>query len=113
MHYLVSVAKLVKMAPRRSKEPRRISVVEGRAAASLARDLTTASCFIYNNETIKYLFRQSLPEHLLQNCFASGGGCWLQPKSFLHRGHCDGATILLWDRVSQPSCNAGLRPKQS
>jgi hypothetical protein len=36
---------------RRSKEPRRISVVEGRAAASLAQALMTVSCFIYNNET--------------------------------------------------------------
>src|ERR1039458_1935386 len=34
-----------------SKEPRRISGVEGSAAASLARALTTVSCFIYNNET--------------------------------------------------------------
>jgi hypothetical protein len=39
---------------RRSKEPRRISVVEGREAASLARALITDSRFIYNiynNET--------------------------------------------------------------
>src|SRR5450755_4271708 len=36
---------------RRSKEPRRISVVEGRAAASLARALMTVLCFIYTNET--------------------------------------------------------------
>src|SRR5882724_12361173 len=62
---------------RRSKDPRRISVVEGRAAATFARALMIVSCFIYNNETIKNLFRQSLPEHLFQNCFASGGSCWL------------------------------------
>ena len=42
-----------------SKEPRRISVVEGRVAASLARDLRTVSCFIYNNETIKSRFCQA------------------------------------------------------
>src|ERR1700734_644638 len=42
-----------------SKEPRRISVVEGRVAASLARDLRTVSCFIYNNETTKSRFCQA------------------------------------------------------
>src|SRR6266699_1730122 len=50
-----------------SKEPRRISVVEGRAAASLARALTIVSCFIYKNETTKGRFCQYLPEHFFSN----------------------------------------------
>src|SRR5437879_210057 len=50
-----------------SKEPRRISVVEGRAAASLARALTTDVCFIYKNETLKHRFCQYLLQHLFQN----------------------------------------------
>ena len=54
---------------RRSKEPRRISEVEGRALANLARVLMIASCFIYNNETTKPSFRQSLPEHLFPKLF--------------------------------------------
>src|ERR1035438_9278783 len=52
-----------------SREPRRMSVVEGRAAESLARALRIVSCFIYNDETIKRRFCQSLPEHLFQICF--------------------------------------------
>src|ERR1700683_5616615 len=46
-----------------SKEPRRISVVEGRAAASLARVFRIVSCFTYNNETTKELSCQALNEH--------------------------------------------------
>ena len=46
-----------------SKEPRRISVVEGRAAASLARAFKVVSCFTYNNETTKELSCQAPNEH--------------------------------------------------
>src|SRR5437588_2523274 len=52
-----------------SKEPRRISVVEGRAAASLARALMIVVCFIYNNETQGNRFCQSLPKHFFHLCF--------------------------------------------
>src|ERR1700693_1913328 len=41
----------------------RISVVEGRAAASLARDFRIVSCFTYNNETTKELSCQAPNEH--------------------------------------------------
>src|SRR5271169_651146 len=52
-----------------SKEPRRIWVVEGRAAASLVRALRIVCCFIYNNETTEDRFCQYLPEHLFHICF--------------------------------------------
>src|ERR1035441_4801199 len=51
-----------------AREPRRISVVEGRAAASLARVRMSVSCFIYNDETLKRCSCQSLPQHLFQIC---------------------------------------------
>ncbi len=38
-------------------------MVEGRAAASLARVFRIVSCFIYNNETTKELSCQALNEH--------------------------------------------------
>src|SRR5438552_3208416 len=62
-----------------SKEPRRISAVEGRAAASLVRVLMIVSCFIYNDETINARFCQFLPEHLFQFCFGVAG-CSSHPK---------------------------------
>src|SRR5205807_10089267 len=70
---------------RRSKEPRRISVVEGRAAASLARVLTTVFCFIYKNETTKRRPGQPLPEHFFHICsWASGKGSGLhRNRSFI------------------------------
>src|ERR1700674_2112447 len=52
-----------------SKEPRRISVVEGRATASLARALRMLSCFIYKNETTKHGLCQDLSEHLFHFLF--------------------------------------------
>src|SRR5580704_11812179 len=50
-----------------SKEPRRISVVEGRAAASLARVLMIVSCFIYKYETTKHRSCQYFSEHLFSS----------------------------------------------
>src|SRR4051794_2528834 len=65
---------------RRSKEPRRISVVEGSAAASLARVLMIVSCFIYKNETSNHRSSQPLPEHFFHLC------CWASGKDGgLHR----------------------------
>ena len=60
------------------------------------------SCFIYNNETTQPRFRQSLPEHLFQNCFASGGG-WLTTEivPFIE-GTVMAATILFVGWVSPP-----------
>src|SRR5271169_5858193 len=52
-----------------SKEPRRISIVEGRAAASLARALMIFTCFIYKNETTKRRLCQDLSEHLFHFLF--------------------------------------------
>src|ERR1035438_4663478 len=52
---------------RRSKEPRRISVVEGRVAATLPRALTIVSVRIYKNETTNSGTSQYLPEHLFSN----------------------------------------------
>src|SRR5580700_7899052 len=73
-----------------SKEPRRISVVEGRAAASLARFLIIVSCFIYNDETLKRRLCQALPEHLFQICF----GRAVSPKSFPANSHATGPGAL-------------------
>src|SRR6266568_1009900 len=90
---------------RRSKEPRRISVVDGRAAASLARALMMVSCFIYNNETTKPWFRQSIPEHLFHNCFASGGGCWFTTEIVPSSRAMMGAAPIL----HHPLCGTGFR----
>src|SRR5580704_4668835 len=46
-----------------SKEPRRISVVEGRAAANLARAFKVVCCFTYNNETTGSYACQAPNEH--------------------------------------------------
>ena len=54
---------------RRSKEPRRISVVEGRAAASLAREARTLSCFILINETTEAPLVSRPLEHYYQILF--------------------------------------------
>src|SRR6266852_2038850 len=53
-----------------SKEPRRMSVVEGSAAASLTRAARVLSvCFIYIYETIKESPCQELFEHFYQILF--------------------------------------------
>src|SRR5258707_15333765 len=96
---------------RRSKEPRRISVVEGRAPASLARVLTTVSCFIYNNETTKRGFGQSLLEHLFSNLsLHQGGGCRLPPKWLLHQSHWTTMATRQLDRETTRRYGLRCRP---
>src|SRR5882757_963603 len=102
---------------RRSKEPRRISVVEGSAAASLARVLMIVSCFIYKNETTKPSSSQPLPEHFFHLCcWASGQGSRLHRKrSFID----DGCSMLCSDSAtradphSHSQANPHKRPSKS
>src|ERR1039457_6757652 len=96
---------------RRSKEPRRISVVEGKAAASLARASMTVSCFIYNDETPTRGFCQSLPQHLFQNCSCMSEGREIDPIT--NQPGQRNAQTVLWYRLSQapakPACDRIVR----
>src|ERR1039457_2752515 len=95
---------------RRSKEPRRISVVEGRAAESLARVWMTVSCFIYNDETLKRCSCQSLPQHLFQIC------SWMSWRTIDRPDHKPAWTANRTNRFVGPTfaspCEVGLRPNR-
>src|ERR1700730_2640362 len=84
-----------------SKEPRRISVVEGRAPASLVRALRRASCFIYKNETIERRFCQSLSEHLFHFLF------------FLRRSRLSPKSRRSVSHILGPACASERREKSA
>jgi hypothetical protein len=68
---------------RRSREPRRIWVVEGRAAASLERALVAVVCFIYYNETQRAGFVNPFQNIYFKFVFASGGAGSHRNRSFI------------------------------
>ena len=92
---------------RRSKEPRRISVVEGSAAASLARFLITVSCFIYKNETTKPSSSQPLPEHFVHLCCWASAQEAASTESVLHQVT---VPILCSDPATRADCPSAHKP---
>src|SRR5207247_6646888 len=67
-----------------SKEPRRMSVVEGRVVASLARALSV--CFIYQYETINRGSCQEFFKHFYEILFFSIFGARLPPTESVRDG---------------------------